>query len=197
MINYFKNLFKKQPLPNTAIHPDNKKLIEKVKTIKGRTLYQFKSLLDMPHKRYNACTRATTEFDMRIDIKILSKCLDDMQKYINDGNITKIAAITSILKEHTRMALSLDASYRLASIVYFWKDESLDDYDFEIGDEKIQLFKDIGFESFFLTKPMNSFLPQINLSATDLKVCSRYEKELQSLLSRQLREPKEKDMKVI
>ena len=196
MINYIKNLFSK-PKPHTAIHPDYKTLIEKVTTIKGRTLYKFKSLLDMPHNRYNACTRMNTEFNMRIDIDILRTSITDAQKYINEGNITKVAAILTLLEAHTDMILSLKASYRLASCVYFWKDESLDDYDFEIGDEKIKLFKEIGLESFFLTKPMNNFLPPMDISASDLKVFSQYEKELQSLLSRQLKEPKESDTKAI
>ncbi len=191
MINYFKNLFKKEPQPNTAIHPEYKKLIEKVTTIKGRTLYQFKSLLDMPHKRYNACTRMNTEFTMRIDINILQKSISDCMKFINAGNITKVASILTILQAHTEMALSLKASYRLASCVYFWEYEDLDDYDFEIGDEKIKLFKEIGFDSFFLSKPMNNFLPPINMSAEDLKVYSQYEKELESLLSRQSNELQE------
>lgn len=196
MINYIKNLFNK-PLPNTAIHPDNKRLIEKVTKIKGRTLYKFKSLIDMPHKRYNACTRMNTEFNMRVDVDILKKSISDCQKYINEGNITKVAAILTLLEAHTDMIMSLKASYRLASCVYFWIDESLDDYDFEIGDEKIRLFKEIGLESFFLAKPMNNFLPPMDLSVSDLRVCSQYEKELSSLLSLQLKEPKENDMKVI
>ncbi len=187
MIDYFKNLFNK-PKFKTAIHPEYKKLIEKVKTIKGRTLYQFKSLLDMPHKRYNACTRMNTEFNMRIDIDILQKSISDCMKFINEGNITKVASILTILQTHTEMTLSLKASYRLVSCVYFWKDEDLDDYDFEIGDEKIKLFKEIGLESFFLSKPMNNFLPPMNISAEDLKVYLQYEKELQSLLSRQSNE---------
>lgn len=202
MINYFKNLFKKEPQPNTAIHPDTKRLIEKVITIKkgkfkGRTLYQYKSLLDMQHKRYNTCTRLSTEFSMRLDADILKKSIDSALKFANEGNFTKVIGILQILNAHTEMLISMDASYRLASCVYFWIDENLDDYDFEIGDEKIRLFKEIGFESFFLSKPMNSFITQMSLSADDLRVCSQAEKELQSLLSRQLNDPKEKSMKTI
>lgn len=200
MLNWIKRLFKKEPQLNTAIHPDYKKLIEKVTTIKegkfkGRTLYQFKSLLDMPHKRYNSCSRFSTEFNMRLDADTLKKSIDAALNQANEGNFTKVIGILQILNEHTRMLISLNASYRLASCVYFWKDENLDDYDFEIGDEKINLFKEIGFESFFLTKPMSDFIAPTNLSADDLRVCSQYEKELQSLHSRQLSEPKEKGKK--
>jgi soluble cytochrome b562 len=58
----------------------------------------------MPKNRYLEAARASTEFEMRVDLDILTKCIDDSLKYINDGNITKVAAILQILKEHTRLA---------------------------------------------------------------------------------------------
>lgn len=176
-----------KPKANTAIHPDYKTLIEKVAKIKGRQLYQFKNLLDMPHDRYNKATRFVTEFDMRIDADILKKSIQDCLKYSNEGNFTKVIGILNLLEEHTNMLISIEASYRLASCIYFWKDENLNDYDFEIGDEKITLFKEMGFDSFFLSKPMNNFIPAMNLSDQDLRGFSQYEKELRKLLSKQLK----------
>ena len=194
ILHYFDFL---KPKPNTAIHPDYKTLIQKVAKVKGRQLYQFKNLLDMPHDRYNKATRFVTEFDMRIDADILKKSIQDCLKYSNEGNFTKVIGILNLLEEHTNMLISIEASYRLASCVYFWKDENLKDYDFEIGDEKITLFKQMGFESFFLSKPMNNFVPQIDLSAQDLRAFSQYEKELKKLLSKQLKSENGKNEKTI
>lgn len=203
MIKYIKNLFKKEPQPNTAIHPDTKRLIEKVVTIKkgkfkGRTLYWYKNLIDMQHNRYNACTRSSTEFNMRIDAETSKEIDEQILEELNREKIRR-TAITNLVQnrlERTKMLISIKASYRLASCMYFWIDENLDDYDFEIGDEKIQVFKEVGLESFFLSKPMNNFLPQISLSVGDLRAYSQIEKELDNLLSRQLKEPKEKNTKV-
>ena len=190
------NLFKKtDQTTKTAIHPEYKTLIQKVKKIKGRQLYQFKNMLDMPHNRYNKCTRFSTEFNMRLDAEILAKSLSDCLKFANEGNFAKVIGIITLLQEHTKMLISIEASYRLASCVYFWEDENLDDYDFEIGDEKIKLFKEMKLESFFLTKPMNNFLAQIDISAQDLNLFSQYEKELKSLLSKQLSEQNGKENK--
>ena len=190
-------------IPSTSIHPKYKTLIEEVREIDGRMLYKFKSLLDMPHNRYNKATRFVTEFDMRIDtetIKAFNKEVDDLfDKILVSENLPQTRRIarkgmllTDILETRIDITLSLDASYRLASCIYFWKDEDLDDYDFEIGDEKITLFKEIGFDSFFLSKPMNNFIPQMNLSAQDLNVFSRYEKELKKL-QRKLLKGEEKE----
>ncbi|MCH7826427.1 MAG: hypothetical protein IIC75_00400 [Bacteroidetes bacterium] len=141
----------------------------------------------MPHDRYNKATRFVTEFDMRIDADILKKSIQDCLKYSNEGNFTKVIGILNLLEEHTNMLISIEASYRLASCIYFWKDENLNDYDFEIGDEKITLFKEMGFDSFFLSKPMNNFIPAMNLSDQDLRGFSQYEKELKKLLNKQLK----------
>lgn len=189
-MNKLLKLFK-SPRPNTAIHPVYKKLIEKIATINGRNLFAFKSLLDMPHNRYNKCTRFATEFNMRLDSEILRNSIDSALNAANEGNFTKVIGILTLLDEHTNMLISVEASYRLASCAYFWEDEDLTDYDFEIGDDKIKEFKKVKLDDFFLSEPMNKFLPQMNLSVTDLVRSSQYEKELKELHLRTLNATKE------
>ena len=186
-------------IPNTSIHPKYKRLIEEVKELDGQMLYKFTSLLDMPHNRYNKATRHITEFEMRLDaqtsIEIDNKILD-----VIDQPTIKISKITELVNTRiamTEMLFSPDASYRLASNSYFWKDEDLDDYDFEIGDKKIALFKETKFESFFLSKPMKDFIPQIDISAQDLRAYSQIEKEYKKLLSKQLKNENGKNEKTI
>lgn len=169
--------------PNTALHTKYKTLIEPVKKLKGKQLYQFRNLLDMPHNRYNYCTRFTTDVTLRLDRNDLENYIENQDKAFNNGDWTKAIGIFNVFKAQSEKLLSIDASYRLASCVYFWEDENLDDYDFEIGDEKIKLFKELGFESFFLKKPMNNFIPQMNISAQDLAVFSQIEKEQRKLMS--------------
>ena len=182
------SLFKKtEHTKKTAIHPEYKKLIEYVTTLEGRKLYKFKNLLDMPHDRYNKCTRFSTEVNMRIDSNTLQESLDDCIEYANEGNFTKIIGILHILKEMTNMLISIDTSYRLASCVYFWEDEDLTDYDFEIGDEKIQVFKRVGMSDFFLSEPMKNFLPQMNISEQGLEAYLLQEREFKKILSSQLK----------
>lgn len=192
---YLINLFKKGK-PTTALHKEYKSLIEPVKSFDGRMLYKFKSLLDMPHMRYNNCNRFAEEFNLRLEIDELQKSLETIQDLAfsdqkPDIKLKKINTIIDGLLIQTKMSISIDASYRLASCVYFWEDESLEDYDFEIGDAKIELFKKEGFENFFLKKPMNQFLPQMNLSLQDLEVFSRIEKERKKLMQSILKETKE------
>lgn len=198
ILHYFDFL---KPKANTAIHPKYKTLIKKVISINGRQLYQFKDLADMPHNRFTKATRFQTEFNMRIDSDILSiynkKVKDLFQKVLEANDIIptrnlahKGLTLVETLDLNLEMLLSLDASYRLVSCAWFWEDENLDDYDFEIGDEKISLFKQKGIEGFFLSKPMRDFLPPTNISAQDLRAFSQYEKELKKLLNKQLKKEK-------
>lgn len=182
--------FKKQPKQHTAIHPEYKKLVEKVFSIDGVDYYEFKNLLDMPHKRFNSAVRFWTEFEMRIDAKELKTLIDQSMKHLDEGNVTRSIIIQNTIKERTELLISIECSWRLASCVYFTKDESLDDYDYDIGDEKIKAFKKVGLESFFLSEPFNRFLPDLNLSSIDLMAIEQLEKGLkthESVLNQRLK----------
>lgn len=191
------NLFKKTETPHTIIHPDYKKLIEYVTTIEGRKLYKFKNLLDMPHDRYNKCTRFSTEVNMRLDSETLKESLEQIIEFANQGNFTKVMGVVHILMEMTNMLISIDASYRLASCVYFWDNEDLTDYDFEIGDHKISLFKKMRLDDFFLKEPMKNFLPQMSISEQGLEAYLLQEREFKKILSSQLKKMNEKSGKLI
>ena len=79
-------------LPNTSIHPKYKTLIQEVKEIKGRKLYEFKDLIDMPSNRYNHFDKFSLEFSMRLDLATSI----DLDKKINEvafeiGKLDKIS----------------------------------------------------------------------------------------------------------
>ena len=128
--------------------------------------------------------RFSLEFNMHLDLDMLNNTIDSVMDdltMLDPNNIVSIKRKTqellTNLKRLTELTISVDASYRLASCSYFWIDEDLTDYDYEIGDEKIKLFKQMKFDDFFLSEPMNRFLPQINMSAQDLEVFSNLEKQ--------------------
>lgn len=179
-------LFKKQPARHSAIHPEYKKLTNKVFSIDGSDFYEFNNLLDMPHKRYNLCTRFATEFNMRISADELVELIEASMKQLDKGNVTRSIIIQNTILERTQMLISIECSWRLASCVYFFKDESLDDYDFDIGDMKIKMFKKVGLESFFLKEPYNKFLPQIDLSSIDLAAHESFERKMRELARKNL-----------
>lgn len=189
----------KKQRPKTAIHPEYKRLIEKVATVDGKDLFAFKNLLDMPTRRHDKCMRFTLEYNLKLDLDTLrtthEEVINDVQ-LMDPNNLAsfkrKITALLENMQRITELAISCEASYRLASCVYFWIDEDLTDYDFEVGDQKIEMFKKMRLDDFFLNEPMNKFLPQMNLSARDLEVFWMMEKERRKIHSGILTKAKSK-----
>ena len=175
------NPFKRKPRPGTSIRPDYKKLIQFAFEIDGVEFFEFKNIIDMPALRYQAESRFITEMTLGINLKDLKSTIEKSLEFLDKGNITKSIIEQGNILELTKKIIKFDAIYNLAACHYFYKDENLDNYDYDIGEEKIELFKAQSLESFFLNTPIKQFLPDQNLSATDLATYYQYEKELQKL----------------
>lgn len=203
MLNRLIKFWKKNDKVKTALHPEFKRLIEKVATINGRDLWAFKSLMDMPVRRYDWCNRFSIEFQMRVDLGTLKETHETVINDIGmmDGNNLaslkrKSIALLENINRMTELTISMDGYFRLASCVYFWIDEDLTNYDFDIGDEKIRLFKKQNFDDFFLNMPVRDYIPPINLSAHDLEIFSRLEKEIKNIHLQILKKTKLKKITV-
>ena len=179
------NLFTKKPKRPTALRQG--KLVEKALWIDGEVYYRFKNLADMPYLRYLRMLQFSTEVQMRIDSETLSESLDAMEAALEAGKGTEIAKLIAVLKEKTRLLISTDAIYRLLSCVFFTDDEYLDDYDFDVGDKKIELFKKkVNILEMLSHESAKKFIPQIDLSEGDLVAYSMHEKEISKILSQLL-----------
>jgi hypothetical protein len=163
------------------------KLIEKAFKIGGTTFYQFTDIIDMPYKRFLACRRFANEVNMGVSASVLKDSLQACIDAVDAGKFTEVVKTLMILKEKADMAFSLDASYRLCSAVYFYKDEPVDDYDYTINEKKIELFKAEKLDSFFLQQPARDLLTGIDLLSSDLQNYLMVEKELDTKLSETLK----------
>ena len=121
-------------------------------TIKGIDYYQFITLGDMPTLRYYQCTQFLTEMDMRVDRETLLEFLKTSMEELDKGNISRSIVLQNALLEQAEMLIEKDTFYRLASCVFFTKDENLEEYDLDLGDKKIEAFLEDGVSGFFLRK---------------------------------------------
>ena len=92
---------------------------------------------------------------------------------LNEGKVTRAIEILSEIKLRLSLKLEPDILYRLASCVYFYKDEDLSNYDYDLGDKKIELFKKENVDNFFLNEPLSSLAPLRNISAEDIRDYSK------------------------
>jgi len=159
-------------------HPEYKKLINKAFTLRGVDYYEFTNLLDMPKLRFQSEGRFLSELEIKIDYKTLIDTLTKSMQQLDKGFISKSIVLQNNLVEIANTKIGFDAIYKLASCHYFFIDENLDYYDYDIGDEKIEIFKAEKLSSFFLNEPIRQFLPQTDISENDLGTYYAYEKEL-------------------
>ena len=154
--------------PITALHPKFKSLVEYGFTIDGQDYYQMKSIVDMPALRYMKIEEFIRDAEMRISSKELTELMEDQIAFINKGEMTNVAAIAMGIIHRLGQFMDTDTFYRLFSCAFFTLDEQLNDYDYTIGDKKIEAFKSEKASAFFFRKPIKEYLPQVNISKDDM-----------------------------
>lgn len=151
-----------------ALHPDYKKATEYAFSIDGQDFYHFKNYLDTPMRRFQKMNEFIAEVEMRITRNDLAEYLGIIEEAINKGKITDIVNVIQGLKYRLDQFIETDTYYRLFSCAFFTLDEDITDYDYEVNDLKIELFKSQPIDSFFLNYPAKDWLPQIDISKEDL-----------------------------
>jgi len=162
--------------PVTALHPNYKALVEYGFTIDGQDYYQMKSILDMPALRYMKIEEFIRDAEMRISSKELSELMDNQIEFINKGELNNVAAIAMGIQHRLTQFMDTDTFYRLFSCAFFTLEEQLNDYDYTIGDKKIEAFRKEPASAFFFRKPIKEYLPQVNISKNDMNTFSKLTK---------------------
>ena len=149
-------LFKKPPKEVTRLHPDLKKLIQLAFTLKdGKKkikFYEFKEIHDMPAKRYESLNEFMEDNGRGMTKDELLHWSDQTLIELNKNNLeglSNVRYIQQMIKQQMQLAIDIDFMMRILSCVFFFGDENLLEYDWDIGDYKIELFKKHGLESFF------------------------------------------------
>jgi len=156
-----------RPRPHTALHPDFKTLTEFAFKIKGVSYYGFKNAQDMPPRRFETMNQFIKEVDMRIDAKDILEDLELIKKAADKGLLSSIIGIVNGLEYRVDQYIETDTFYRLFSCAYFTLEEDLSDYDYDVNDEKIKLFKSEPPGDFFFMTPIRKYLPQTDISSKD------------------------------
>lgn len=169
-------IFKRKEKPLNSIHPDLKKLVVNIGSIKDKDgkihdLYEFKTLHDMPARRYAAFNDFLEDKSRGIEKEELEANIKEVIDKIELNEVKGITDALIILRwMHTRMKIhnDLDLILRIISVAIFFKDEDLTTYDWDIGTRKIELFEEAGVTDFFLSEPIKRFLKSINISKLDM-----------------------------
>lgn len=107
------------------------------------------------------------ELKANIDYNYLLWITNEIEALLDKGKLTKVANLVSLIKERLSLAPEPDLVLKLASVMYFDKNESIYDYDFAYNKKKIANWKTHKLDAFFLKMPIEKLLPHIDFSKID------------------------------
>jgi len=116
---------------------------------------------------------------MRATRDFLIKHTEAVEKILQSNNIDiyKVNTLNQQLKERLEMIYETDIIYKIASVVYFTKDENPYEYDDLVGREKIDLFKSKG-DAFFFGTLFKNLIGSQDISDKDLATYMKVGKEI-------------------
>lgn len=156
--------------------PKLKDPVTKVFTLNGVAYYQFKDISKVKCQRALVVNDWYNELAMRCSRDYLLAHVEAESKILNNPkeiNIGTLAQLNQQLKERLDMIYETDIIYKIASVVFFTKDENPYEYDDVQGAEKVKLFKaevkkKDGWK-FFYERLFKGLIGSTNLSEADLK----------------------------
>lgn len=155
---------KKEKITETkALFPGVDYMIKHAFNINGRDFYQFDDTHNLPYQRGLTCLLFYRELGMNCNDEFLElhcKAVDNLLKPA-DGKIDiyKIKGLNDQLMQRMKLPKDPDLVYKLASVVFFDKEENPETYEFPHNDEKIKFWKQHAGSSFFLQVPVQVLIP--------------------------------------
>lgn len=161
----------KPVLPEFNInHPDIAPHIEVAFECGGISYYRFKEgEFKIPVGRHKFVEAYLHQANMRMDIETLERYLDEIDKHLDTGKLSKVAIASYAIRSRCKMGFEPETIERLASVVYFDQTEDLSDYKPEYGAHKIELWKKKDFLGFFLTRPIDELYGLKGISEESLR----------------------------
>lgn len=160
----------------------------------GVQYYQFADPFNLCSGRAYAANNFYTELEQKCSREVLIAHCQAMDNILNNPKqiiLQDIVRLNHLLKERLELIIPEDSIFKLASVVYFDKNEKPYDYDQKYNYEKIKRWKKEGLSSFFLSKELKELTPFSNIAQTDFEtlttigrqITDQHLKTLSSLLS--------------
>lgn len=149
---------------------------EKYKVIPAFSLnsidyFMFDSAMEIPTGRFFAAMGIYKEMEMNCDKEYLTSHVKAMEKVLSNPKSIRIDYIMQMnmnLKERMELMPFPDYIYKLASVIFFDKTESLYSYDYNYNAKKIEQWKAAGGTlDFFSRTPLAELVPQLNMPEKD------------------------------
>lgn len=199
LLNKIKKFIKRDKDVTNLYHPNFEGQIEKATKsdgehlkVKGINYYRFGKETSIPWGRYMYMQTFLHEQNLRLDVSILKKYMENLTKVLNGNKgvieLGKAFQIVSQVQSRCELAFEVETTYRLASILYFDDTEDLYTYDKVYNDRKIASWKEAKTVDFFYMMPMSGFLNLSDSSPADLLTFMDQQKEIIEGLTLEMQE---------
>ena len=167
-LSRIKRLFKHKLKPYLV---DAKYKVIPAFSIGGIDYWMYESSTEVPTGRFFAAMGVYAEMEMNADKDYLTSHTKAMEKLLSDPkkiSIQYIAQLNINLKERLDLMPFPEYIYKLASVIFFDKTESLYSYDYEYNKGKIQRWKAAGGAlDFFCNTPLKELVPSLSMPEKD------------------------------
>lgn len=140
-------------------------------SLAGVDYWMYDSTTEVPTGRFFAAMGVYAEMDMNCDKDYLESHCKAMEKLLSDPkkiSLTYIMQLNVNLKERLELMPMPDYIYKLASVIFFDKTESLYSYDYDYNKLKIEKWKASGGTlDFFSQTPLKELVPALAMPERD------------------------------
>lgn len=168
-----KRLFKHKLKPYLV---DDKYKVVPAFSIGGEDYWMFDSTNEVPTGRFFAAMGVYAEMEMNCDKDYLLTHTRAMDKILSDPKKISIQSVVQLninLKERLELMPFPNYIYKLASVIFFDKTESLYAYDYEYNLKKIERWKAAGGGlDFFCNTPLKELVPSLTMPEKDTQTYS-------------------------
>lgn len=178
MNNILRNLFKRNHYPATEYQT------EYAFTCGGVDYYKLTDFNNMPALRGMKTLVFYEELSCKCSPEYLTMHTEAIDNLLTNPQKIDLFAIKKLndqLKQRLTIAVDLEAVYKIASIVFFDKQENITDYDYGYNAKKIAQWKKEGADAFFLLKPIRALVPVLQHIDENLQNYSHVQQELNAL----------------
>lgn len=189
-MNWLRRLFNRKPKSYLL---DDKYEIVPAFEWNGETYYMHKDPLNTLAGRGLTSMMFFEELLMRCDVNYLREYCQSVRVIFSDPkkiDILKLAKITNHLEERINFLAAIpEHVYKLASVVFFTKNESPFRYDLKAGLEKVKAWEaSDGMYDFFLRTPLMDLIPALALPEQNSKSYLAVQGKINDLHLKSLRE---------
>lgn len=140
-------------------------------THEGVEYFMFVNEQNMPAERAFAAMDIYEELNQRITREYLESYFEAVLQATNKGDLVKVANMTTFAKQRLDHITNVEILYKLASVLYFTKEENCYSYDYEFNEKKIASWKKSkDIDAFFLKTPISGFLPSFDGSNLNTQI---------------------------